>query len=60
MVLVDKLRKETNFIPVKTTYKDANIVDIFMKEIFWLHRIPKKIIFDRDPKFAGNFLEFNV
>ena len=31
MVVVEKLSKETHFILVKTTYKDANIVDIFMK-----------------------------
>ena len=34
MVVVDKLSKETHFIHVKTTHKDANIADIFMKEIF--------------------------
>ena len=55
MVVVEKLRKETHFIPVKTTYKYANIVDIFMKEIFQLYGIPKVIIVYRDPKFTGNF-----
>ena len=58
MVVVDKLSKETHFIPVKTTYKAANIVDIFMKEIFWLHGIPKVIISDRDPNFTGNFWKY--
>ena len=55
MVVVDKISKETHFIPVKTTYKVANIADIFMKQIFHLHGIPKLIIFDIDPKFTGNF-----
>ena len=55
MVAVDKLRKETHFIPVKTTYKAANIANIFMKEVFHFHGIPKMIISDRDPKFIGNF-----
>ena len=55
MVVVDKLSKVAHFIPVKTIYKAANIVDIFLKEIFWLHGIPKVIISDRDPKFIGNF-----
>ena len=41
MVFLDKLSKETKFIPIKRTYKAANIVDIFMKEIFHLHGIPK-------------------
>jgi hypothetical protein len=47
MVVVDKLSKETHFIPVKSTYKAINIVDIFMKEIFRLHGVPKVVIFDR-------------
>ena len=55
MVVVDKLSKEAHFIPVKTTYKAANIANIFMKENFRLHGIPKMIIFYRDPKFTSNF-----
>ena len=55
MVVVEKLSKASYFIPVKTTHKYANITDIFMKEIFHLHGIPKVIISDRHPKFTGNF-----
>ena len=55
MEVVDKLSKAAHFIPIKTTHKVANIADIFMKEIFCLHGIPKVIIFDRDPKFTDNF-----
>ena len=31
MVVVDMLSKQSHFIPVKTTYKVANIADIFLK-----------------------------
>ena len=55
MVVVDKLSKASHFIPLKTTYKATNIVDIFLKQIFQLHGILKVIISDRDPKFTGNF-----
>jgi len=55
MVVVDKLSKAAHFIPVKSTYKAVNIVDIFMKEVFRLHGIPKIIILDRDVKFTRNF-----
>ena len=55
MVVVDKLSKVSHFIPVKTTYKAANIADIFLKQIFRLHGVPKVIISDRDPKFTSNF-----
>ena len=55
MVVVDELSKEAHFIPIKTTYKDANIADILLKQIFRLHGISKVIISDRDLKFTGNF-----
>ena len=34
MVVVDKLSKAAHFIPVKTTYKAANIADIFLNKIY--------------------------
>ena len=54
-VVVDKLSKETHFILVKSTYKVVHIVDIFLKDIFRLHGIPKQIISNRDTKFTRNF-----
>ena len=45
-VVIDKLSKSAHFIPVKLTYKDVNIVDLFLKEIFRLHGIPNVIISD--------------
>ena len=54
-MVVDKLSKVAHFIPVKSTYKVVNIVDIFMKEIFRLHGIPKIVITDRDAKFTSRF-----
>ena len=54
-VVVDKLSKATHFIPVKSTYKEVHIVDIFLKEIFRLHGIPKAVISYRDTDFTGNF-----
>ena len=55
MVVVDKLKKESHFILVKSTYKTDAIAKIFMKDIFRLHGFPKAIIFDRDTKFTSNF-----
>ena len=51
-IVIDKLSKVAHFIPVKSTYKAVNIADIFLKEIFRLHGIPKAIISDRDVKFT--------
>jgi hypothetical protein len=33
MVVVEKLTKAAHFIPLKSTHKEANVVDIFMREI---------------------------
>jgi hypothetical protein len=55
MVVVDKLTKETHFIPIKTTHKAANIPKIYMKEVDRLHGVPKTIVSDRDPKFTSIF-----
>ena len=55
MVVVDKLSKEAHFIFVKTTYKAANIADIFLKQNFCLRGILKLLISVKDPKFTGNF-----
>ena len=55
IVVVPKLSKASHFIPLKSTYKAINIADIFMKENFKLHGVPKILISDRDAKFIGNF-----
>ena len=43
-VVVDKLSKAVHLILVKSTYKELHIADMFLKEIFRLHEIPKEII----------------
>jgi hypothetical protein len=55
MVVIDNLSKFAHFIPVKSTFKAINITEIFMKEIFRLHGIPKMVISDRDVKFTSTF-----
>ena len=55
MVVVDRLTKAAQFIPVKSTHKTDGIAKIFMKEIFKLHGLPKEIVSDRDVKFTSNF-----
>jgi hypothetical protein len=54
MVVVDKLTKVAHFIPLKTTHREVDVVDIFLKEVARLHGIPKTIVSDRDPKFTSN------
>ena len=53
MVVIDKLNKSAHFISVKSSFKAIKIAEIFMKEIFRLHGIPKMVISDRDVKFTS-------
>ena len=55
MVVVDKLTKASQFIPVKSTYKANSIAKKFMKKIFRLRGFPKAIISDRYTKFTSKF-----
>ena len=54
-VFIDMLSKASHFIPLKSTYKAMNIANIFLKEIFILHGIPKVIITNRVVKFTRKF-----
>ena len=55
MVLLYKLSKEDNFIPVKSMHKTNDIGKIIMKEIFRLHGLWKAMILDMDAKFTSKF-----
>jgi hypothetical protein len=55
MVVVDRLTKSTNFIPMKTKNTAPDIVPLYVKEVVRLRGVPKSIILDRDPKFVSNF-----
>jgi hypothetical protein len=53
MVVMDMLTKVEHFIMVKLTHKEANIAEIYMKEIARLLGIPKAIVSYLDPKFTS-------
>jgi hypothetical protein len=53
-VVVDKLSKTTHFIPIKSTFKAIDVANVFIKEIFRLHGMPKTIISDIDAKFTSS------
>jgi transposase InsO family protein len=52
---VDRLTKATHFIPVKTTYNSAVLVELYMSWIACLHGIPKKIVSDKGTQFTSHF-----
>jgi hypothetical protein len=55
MVLVDKLTKDTHFVPMKSIYKEANIANIYMRETSKVHGVTKTIVSNIDPKFTSKF-----
>ncbi|PRQ22490.1 putative nucleotidyltransferase, Ribonuclease H [Rosa chinensis] len=55
MVVVDRLSKYAHFVPVSHPFTASQIADTFMKHIFKLHGMPKRIVSDRDPVFLSHF-----
>jgi transposase InsO family protein len=54
-VIVDRLTKVAHFIPVKTTYKESQLAELYMARIVCLHGVPKKIVLDRGSEFTSRF-----
>jgi hypothetical protein len=54
---VDRLTKVAHFIPVKTTYSEPQLAELDMLRIVCLHRVPKKIVPDRETQFTSKFWE---
>jgi hypothetical protein len=54
-VIVDRLTKSANFLPVKSTYKTSQYAELFISEIVKLHGVPVSIVSDRDPIFTSHF-----
>jgi hypothetical protein len=54
-VIVDRLTKVAHFIPVKTTYSGAKLVELYMARIVCLHGVPKKIVSDRGSQFTSRY-----
>jgi transposase InsO family protein len=56
-VIVDRLTKVAHFIPVNTTYSEAQLAELYMSRIACLHGVPKKIVSDRGTQFTSRFWE---
>jgi hypothetical protein len=56
-VIMDRLTKVTHFTPVKTTYSNAKLVELYMAWLVCLYGVLKKIVSDRGPQFTSKFWE---
>jgi hypothetical protein len=54
-VIIDRLTKIANFLPVKTYYRVITYAQIYIALILSLHGIPKTIVSDRGPQFVSKF-----
>jgi hypothetical protein len=54
-VVVDRLTKFADFFAIATDYSATQVADLFFREVFKLHGLPKTIMSDRDSRFMSTF-----
>ena len=54
-IVIDRLTKMARFIPTHSSVTSKEIVDLFLREVFWHHGLPSNIISDHDPRFTAKF-----
>jgi hypothetical protein len=54
-IVVDRLTKFAHFFAIPSDYKAIQVAELFFREIFRLHGLPKQIVSDRDGRFISAF-----
>jgi hypothetical protein len=54
-VVVDRLTNFAHFFAIATDYSETQVADLFFKEVFRLHGLPKTIVSDRDKSLMSTF-----
>ncbi|XP_020963935.1 uncharacterized protein LOC110265328 [Arachis ipaensis] len=54
-VIVDRLTKSAQFLPIRMNYTLEELARLYIKEIVRLHVVPSTIISDKDPRFTSRF-----
>ena len=55
LTIVDRFSKMCHFLPTTKSVSAQGVADMFTRDIFRLHGLPKSIVSDRDPKFTSDF-----
>lgn len=54
-LVIDKFTKYGHFMPLKHTFTTAKVAEVFLDNVYKLHRMPEHIVSDRDPIFTSTF-----
>jgi hypothetical protein len=52
-VIVDYLTKVAHFLPLKMTYIEAQLAELYMSRIVCLNLVPKRIVSDRGTQITS-------
>ena len=54
-VIVDRLTKSANFIPIQESISAEKLADTYVREVVARHGIPVSVVSDRDVRFTSRF-----
>jgi hypothetical protein len=54
-VVVVRLTKFPHFFTISSKYFATQVAELFFREVFQLHGLPKTIVSDQDIRFMGGF-----
>lgn len=59
-IMVDKLTRYAHFYAIFSKYKTSQVADLFFKEMFRLHGLPKSIVIGSSMCFGKSSLDSQV
>jgi hypothetical protein len=57
LVIVDRFSKMIHLIPTTMSLSSTGLAEIYKKEVWHIHVIPRRIISDRGPQFTSKFMK---
>ena len=54
-VVVDRLTKFAHLFAIVVDWSASQVAELFFREVFCLHGLPKTIVSDRDSRFLSTF-----
>jgi hypothetical protein len=54
-VIIDRLTKVAHFVPIKMTYTEPQLAELYVSGIVFLHGVPKRILPAKGTQFISKF-----